>query len=188
MAKTIKILKKHEILLQEDDLKLIPMRAEYLKKAQKWIYSYGMLPLLFPEQRKLKSFKEKIAFGMFKGMLIQTMIIHWSHHGLVFLIEKQGKIIGLSAIWQFDEENRAYRLPLVIADRNRQRIGVGSKVLKMCADYLLNERDGFVVLVPYLPSDREDYLNFYTNNGFKKSEHNDEGSITLFRKYERQTD
>jgi GNAT superfamily N-acetyltransferase len=160
------------------------MTAEHMKKVQTWIYKAGMLPLLFPEERKKKTFREKLIHGMFKGMLIHTMIVHWSHHGYAFLVEHEKKIIGFTAIWLLDEEKKAYRLPLVIADKTSLRKGIGSRILAMTTDFIRQNNPQFVVLVPYLPADRTDYIGFYTKNGFRPTEQIDDASVTLFKRYE----
>ncbi len=182
MAKTIKVLKKHEITLQDNDFVLAPLESDKLKLVKKWIKKGGLLPFIFPEDRMQNlTPREKLGHKLFRGMIIQSMIIHWSHKGHVFLIKKDDKIIGFSASWLLDEERKAFRIPIYLKSENRRK-GYGSKALNMVSEFIKVSTPGSLILVPSIPEEKTEIIDFYKKNEFSFVDNTEQVNLTMYRK------
>ncbi len=182
MAKTIKVLKKHDITLHDNDFVIVPLEADKVKLVVKWIRKSNLLTFIFPEDRLQKlTKKERLGHKLFRGLIIQSMIIHWSHKGHVFLVKKNDKLIGFTASWLLDKDRNAFRIPLYLIPDERRK-GYGSKILTMVAEFIKLSSPSSIILVPSIPQTEDIIVNFYKKNHFNIIDNSEQTNFTMYRK------
>jgi broad specificity polyphosphatase/5'/3'-nucleotidase SurE len=82
-----------------------------------------------------------------------------------------------------DKTKKAYRIPILITNDDNKRKGYGSEVIDILTDFIDETEESFVILVPYIPTSRQDYQAFYNKNGFTQSEGETQTTLTFHKRY-----
>ena len=79
-------------------------------------------------------------------MIMQKLFLYLSHHGICFLIEWESRPIGMLAAWCISDEERIYRLPVLIGEQQYWGRGFGKRAIKAVSAYLFVEANASVLV------------------------------------------
>ncbi len=158
-------LRTHDFTLQNGDLLLRTLRRDDFRYLRRWGRDRKVMCTLFPDKPGA-GLLQRVMKWLLSPRILELVFGGISQAGYSFFIESNGRAVGITGAWCVEEQERVWRVPIVIGEKSIWGMGYGTRAIRLLTEFLTRELQAGVIVAGDILETNERSLRLFRSCGF----------------------